>query len=45
MIESQDWKGRNWATSKRISELVFMPAVLGHLWALGVEVVDAKNIV
>lgn len=43
--ESQDWKRRNWETSKRISELVFRDrAVLEHIMRHGAEVIDGKNI-
>jgi len=45
ILESQDWKRRNWETSKRISELVFRDcAVLEHIMRHGAEVIDGKNI-
>lgn len=43
--ESQDWKRRNWKTSKHISELVFRDcAVLDHIMRHGAEIIDGKNI-
>ena len=43
--EKQDWKAKNWETSKRISDLVFFDcAVLEHILWLKVEVVDGRNI-
>jgi hypothetical protein len=45
ILESQDWKRRNWDTSKRISELVFRDcAVLEHIMRHGAEIIDGKNI-
>ena len=43
--ENLSWARKNWEVSRRISQLVFMPEVLEYLWALGVEVVNGKNIV
>lgn len=46
ILESQDWKRRNWETSKRISELVFRDcAVLEHIMRHGAEIIDGKNII
>ena len=42
--EDLSWAKQNWATSKKISALVFTPAVLDYLRALGVEIVNGKNI-
>lgn len=42
--ENTNWARKNWETSRRISQLVFLPEVVDHLWSLGVEVVDGKNI-
>jgi hypothetical protein len=41
--EKQSWRAANWEISKRISQLVFMPEVLEHLWGLGVEVINGRN--
>jgi hypothetical protein len=42
--ENSNWARVNWETSKRISALVFTPEVFDYLWALGVEVINGKNI-
>lgn len=42
--ENTSWARNNWETSRRISQLVFLPEVLDYLWSLGVEVVGGKNI-
>jgi hypothetical protein len=43
--ESQDWKRRNWDTSKRISELVFQDCeVLDYLLGHGSEIINGKNL-
>jgi hypothetical protein len=41
--EKQSWRAANWEVSKRISQLVFMPEVLEHLWGLEAEVINGRN--
>lgn len=43
--ENRAWQRLNWSTSKRISELVFFgDGVLDHLFGLGVEIVNGRNV-
>lgn len=43
--ESQDWKRRNWDTSKRISQLVFQDCeILDYLLGHGSEIINGKNL-
>jgi DNA primase len=42
--ENASWARNNWEVSRRISRLAYMSEVIEHLFALGFEVVDGKNI-